>query len=175
MSFYCSAGIRHVAHVSRRDPRGCGGSISTHLPWRQQARRRCLSPRTQCYRFQNYPGGEGISDACHAVCVFACNSSAALCERTPSKQLCISFLLCRYMSMFLPDAGFAITPCARFSHDAGLRQAQVVATQHWVAGQAVPRLSAKLAQLKPIDWKTLICKGDCAYCVWLRVCVCARV
>ena len=77
--------------------------------------------------------------------------------------------------MFLPDAGFTMLPCSRFTTP-GRGEVKVVATQYWPAGTKVPLLCGTLAKLSKFDFRYLVRPGALhEICVCVRACVCACV
>ena len=61
-----------------------------------------------------------------------------------------SYLVQRYLALFLPDAGVALFPCSRFHRD-DRGEVKVVATKHWRAGELLHLLCGTVARVADED------------------------
>ncbi|KAI9500185.1 hypothetical protein BX070DRAFT_177735, partial [Coemansia spiralis] len=57
----------------------------------------------------------------------------------------------RYLSMYLPEAGFEIGHTDRYRVATGRREARVVATRRYTLGMVIPLCSGSIAQLSPME------------------------
>ncbi|XP_014342949.1 histone-lysine N-methyltransferase KMT5C [Latimeria chalumnae] len=78
-------------------------------------------------------------------------------DKSPQQESVLKEHVFRYLEMFLPESGFQILPCGRYSSETN--GAKVLATKHWGKNEKIQFLEGCIAELTKED-ESLLRLGD---------------